>query len=361
MHRNRIVAALAVLGLVALVGFSPAADSPLDSLKSGEPTLKSAGAMTFGPDGILFIGDNASAAIYAIDTGDRKADGDGKPKVTGIDGKIASLLGIETSQLAINDLAVNPLSGNVYLAVSRGKGPDAKPVIVKVTRDGKVSELALKNVKFSQTALPNPATKDKARQSVITDMGYAKGKLFVAGLSSDFDSTLRVIPFPFADANKGTGIEIFHGSHGRLETASPIRTFVPYEIGGEAHLLAAYTCTPLVKVPVADLKPGQKIKGTTIAELGKMNAPLDMLVYSKGGKDYLLLANNNRGLMKIPLETAGKADPITTRAADKTGIQYETLTAYKNNVVHLDKLDNGHAIILTKDADGMSLETIDLP
>jgi peptide-methionine (R)-S-oxide reductase len=30
--------------------------------------------------------------------------------------------------------------------------------------------------------------------------------------------------------------------------------------------MAAYTCTPLVKIPVADLKAGAKVKGTTIAE-----------------------------------------------------------------------------------------------
>ena len=56
--------------------------------------------------------------------------------------------------------------------------------------------------------------------------------------------------------------------------------------------MAAYTCTPLVKVPVAALKPGARTsRGRPIAELGNMNQPLDMIVYQKDGKDYLLMAN----------------------------------------------------------------------
>ncbi len=56
----------------------------------------------------------------------------------------------------------------------------------------------------------------------------------------------------------------------------------------QPHVLAAYTCTPLVKFPLSDLKPGEKVKGTTIAELGNRNRPLDMIVYQKDGKDYVL-------------------------------------------------------------------------
>ena len=50
-------------------------------------------------------------------------------------------------------------------------------------------------------------------------------------------------------------------------------------------MLAAYTCTPLVKLPVSELKAGAHVKGTTIAELGNRNRPLDMIVYQKDGKD----------------------------------------------------------------------------
>src|SRR5205085_3238827 len=129
--------------------------------------------------------------------------------------------------------------------------------------------------------------------------------------SEEFASTLRVIPYPFKEVDKGTGIKIFHGAHGKLETNAPIRTFVAYKIGKEDHIMAAYTCTPLVKIPVADLKPGAKVNGTTIAELGNGNQPLDMIVYTKGGKEYLLIANTKHGILKVPTTDFGTADPIT--------------------------------------------------
>ncbi len=77
-------------------------------------------------------------------------------KVVNIDEKIASALGVEAKQLLINGLAVSPLSRASYLAVARGKAPDAPAVIVRVGRDGKVSELSMKNVKFAKADLPNP-------------------------------------------------------------------------------------------------------------------------------------------------------------------------------------------------------------
>ena len=43
-------------------------------------------------------------------------------------------------------------------------------------------------------------------------------------------------------------------------------------------------------------------KGKTIAELGNRNKPLDMISYKKEGKDYLLMANSSRGVMKISTE-----------------------------------------------------------
>ena len=66
---------------------------------------------------------------------------------------------------------------------------------------------------------------------------------------------------------------------------------MPFNVGGEPQILAAYTCTPLVTFPVSSLKAGKKVRGKTVAELGNRNQPLDMIVYEKGGKQYLLLSN----------------------------------------------------------------------
>jgi hypothetical protein len=356
MRHGLVFAALACFTSVAVS--APAGQT--DSLKSGTPAIKSAGPLAFGPEGILFVGDPESATIFAIDTGDRVGNGD-RPKIGGLDEKIASLLGVEAKQLRIVDMAVNPLSGNTYLSVSRGKGKDAQPVLIKVERAGKIAEFPVKDVKFASTALPKPAEGGK-RQDAITHMAYVKGNLFVAGLSNEeFSSKLRSVPFPFKDGEKEAAVEFFHGSHGKFETASPVRTFVPLDINGEANLLCAYTCTPLVKIPVKQLEPGKKVKGTTVAELGNHNRPLDMIVYEKGGKEYLLMANSARGVMKIPTEGIDKVDAITKHVNDKAGLTYETIKDLKG-VEHLDRFDKDHALVLIHtDAGNYNLETIELP
>lgn len=363
MIRTCCALVFAALCVAPVVG-----EGPTDSLKSGDVALQSAGALAFGPDGILFVGDSTAGTIVALATGDtKKADKAADIKVEKLDGKLASLIGIDAAQLSINGMAVNPISGNVYLSVTRGKGADAKPALFKVDGSGKPTEVSLKGVKSATAAIPNAfkaGANPKARgsrQDVITNMAFVKGTLYVAGLSNEeWASTLRAIPFPFSATDKGAGIEIYHGAHGKLETGSPVRTFVPYEIAGEVNLLAAYTCTPLVKIPVSQLKPGAKVKGTTIAELGNQNRPLDMIVYTKGGKDFILMANSARGIMKIPTEGMDKATGINERISGTAGTKYEKIETIKG-VQRLAKLDNERGVVLTKTGADLNLETIQLP
>jgi hypothetical protein len=161
----------------------------------------------------------------------------------------------------------------------------------------------------------------------------------------------------------GTSVEIYHGAHGRFETRAPIRTFVPFKVGNEARLLAAYTCTPLVEFPINALKPGAKIKGKTIAELGNQNRPLDMIVYQKDGKDYLLLANSSRGVMKISTDHIEDADGIIAPVpgGGKKGLPYETIAGWKG-IEQLDTLDPKHALVVRRGEGGsLNLESLDLP
>ncbi len=345
--------------VTALVLASAAVGRADDGLTKGTPDLKSVTALAFGPKGLLFAGDPTGGAIFAIDTGDAKPTGDKPLNVEKIDAKIAAALGVTDKEVKITDVKVNPASGNVYISATRGTGA-GEPALLKVARDGTVSAVALKDLAFSKVAIPN--ANDKQRTESITSIAFVNGKVIVAGLSNEeFASTLRVIPFPFKDADKGAGIKIFHGAHGKLETNAPIRTFVTYKIGQDDNILAAYTCTPLVKIPVSDLKAGAKVNGTTIAELGNRNRPLDMIVYTKDGKDYILMANSARGVMKVPTEGVDKAEAITARpAGDTAGLKYESIKELAN-VMQLDKLDDGHALLLVKNGTLHDLKTVPLP
>ena len=361
--RSRLFAAAAVL----VAASAARAD---EGLHKGTPDIKSVSALAFGPHGVLFVGDPMGAAIFAIDTGDAKPTGTQAVNVDRLDAKIAGVLGTTEKDIRVNDLKVNPASGNVYIAVTRGTGA-GQPAILRLTRTGALEAVPLKDVPFAKATIPNPA-QGKGATTSITNMAFVaggkgievgNGRLYVAGLSNEqFASTLRAIPYPFGkSADKGTAVEIFHGAHGRIETQAPIRTFVPYKVGDEDALMAAYTCTPLVKVPVSELKPGEKVKGTTVAELGNRNVPLDMIVYTKGGKDYFLMANTARGVMKIPTEGFASAEPITARPPTLTaGVKYDTVSELKD-VTQLDKLDAHRAVILVKTDAGLDLKTIELP
>src|SRR5688500_8013940 len=139
---RQLVCGFAALCLIT----SPAIGALTDGMTEGAVNLKSAGPLAFGPEGILFVADTKAAAVVAIATGDTKA-GEQKPlKVEGIAQKIAGLVGTAADQILINDMAVNPASRSVYLSVSRGRGPDATPVIIRVKHSGEIEVVTLENV-----------------------------------------------------------------------------------------------------------------------------------------------------------------------------------------------------------------------
>lgn len=366
----RTLRAVLAAVLMAAVAPSAGADEPGAGLRTGDPDLKSAGALAFGPDGILFVGDGQGGAIFALDTGDRSAPAE-KPaiEVDGLTGTIAGMLGTEPREVLINDLAINPISGRAYLSVSRGRGPEADPVIVRVDAPGELTALELVEIPFARAelpGLPDPAATDSRgrspRSQAITDLIYSDGRVLVAGLSNEeFSSRLLAIPYPFTTAGDSASVEIYHGAHGRFETRSPIRTFLACELQGRPHVLAAYTCTPLVKIPAEQLRAGAHVKGTTIAELGNRNNPLDMIAYQDAGKDFLLIANSSRGVMKVPVTGADSAEGITEPVAGTAGLTYETIAGLEG-VAQLDKLDDSRGVILVQGEDGTSaLKTIELP
>jgi hypothetical protein len=360
------------LALAIASGFTVHAANWTQGMKDGKAEFKSISQLAFGPEGILFLADAKAAAITAFATGDTTPAKDAKAiQVEGINQKIASLLGTTADQVVINDMAVNPISRNTYLAVSRGRGAEAVPVLVRVKPGGELEAVSLDKVSFARGELPDAPVdgvvgqgnrQSNPRQESITDIAFFQDRVLVAGLSNEeFASTLRAIPFPFEQVTGGTSVEIFHGAHGRFETRAPVRTFVPFKVGDQPSLLAAYTCTPLVQFPINELKPGAKIKGKTIAELGNRNRPLDMIVYQKDGKDYILMANSSRGIMKISTDNIEQAASITAKVEDKQGQSYETIASW-TGVDQLDKLDAQYALVVRRaEGNSMNLESLALP
>jgi hypothetical protein len=374
MRSAKLWGCLAAASLLGASSFA-LADDDAWGLKPGKVELKSAGPIAFGPDGILFVGDPTAASVIAVSTSDVKGNpGSAQYNIAGFQEKLADALGSKANQTQIADLAVNPATGNLYLSVATGEKRD--PAIVRVNVDGRIAPVVLDKVNNSRVMLAD-APESKAggrgnpRDQSITDLTYVNGKLIVSGLGSSesaaIASTVREVEFPFVESAKGTNIEIYHAAHGRLESEAPVQTLAPLVIDGEATLLAGFTCTPLVKFPLGKVdtaKPdaGKKVRGTTVAELGNRNRPLDMIVYQKGGKDFVLMSNSARGVMKISTEklreNGGLTEPV--RGGGTAGQPYETIKELQG-VEQLDRLDDTRAVVLAKNENSLDLRTIELP
>ena len=339
------------------------------SLEIGTPGIKSVGPLAFGPEGILFVGDNVGAAIFAIDVADADVGNEQREiNIENLATPLAAYLGCSRDDVLIRDMAVHPSSQNVYLAVMRGSGAAALPVLIKVGADGKISDVPLDNIPFSRTLIEDAATaddprvvsRDQLRTVTVTDMCYVDGLLLVAGTSNEeFSSTLRRIPFPFTGKTLTNSLEIFHVSHGRYETAAPIRTFVP--CANNTSLMASYTCTPVVQFSLSDLQAGTHLMGKTVAELGAHNRPLDIVSYVAGGEDYLLISNANHPLTKIACKDLDQQGPLTEpdRSLDerRDGPLSPTVGPPRQDLPHpgvrrLANLNGSHVLMLQEEEAG---------
>ena len=356
MKTKLSIVALLALFLVAMTSIKK--DKFNDAFIVGTPEVQSINKLAFGPDGILFIGDSKSAAVFALNTEDKtKIDKAEEVNISGFDIKIAEALGTEVSNINIQDMAVNPTSKVVYFSVHTG---DGTPVLLKLNGD-KIEAVSLENVKYSKVAINN-AVEDKKdsrgreqRIWSISDLEYNNGKVMVSGLSNkEFSSTFRSIPFPFTDKQEQASLEIYHAAHGKYETHSPIKTFTVVNTNGKDHLMASYTCTPLVLFPLDELKEGKHVKGRTVAELGNWNSPIDIITMSKDGENYFLMANSNRPVMKISQkQLINYKESLTEHVKERSGtagVEYISLPMV--NVLQLDKLDETQFVMLQRKSDG---------
>jgi hypothetical protein len=346
---------LYLAALVAVIVCIAAFKAPKDDGTAAVADIKSISAIAFGPDGILFIGDSKSATVFAVNTKDTKK---GKPTavdVKNIDQKIAAALGTEVSNVTIMDMAVNPVSKKLYIAV---QGSDGTPVLLKMNGD-KLEAVAMKELAATSVALNNSPAEDakdnrgrSLRISTISDIGYADGKLMVSGLSNhEFSSSFKSIPYPFTTQQDEATLEIYHAAHGRYETAAPIKTFTTATINNKKYLVASYTCTPLVLFPMDELKPGMHVKGRTVAEMGSGNTPMDMISLQSGNENYLVLANTKYPVAKVDYKNiAAFEGTLTERVSGTAGVAFKATPL--TNVLQMDKLDDKQIIILQKKQNG---------
>jgi hypothetical protein len=383
--RTAILPALA-LGGAALVAVltrpaaGTAAESPADELgmRVGAATLQSAGQLTFGPDGTLFVADSRGATLWALDVADTrtiKVDA-AHHVIRDLDAKVAAALGTTRDRVRFHDMARHPKTGALYFSVSRLEdGADAydyagaRPAIVRASSSDAVDVIDLSGIRHASAPVPAaPAATDTTPwgqpkwRLAVTDLAFVDGQLWVAGLSNEqFASALRRVPFPFTGESKPSlnTVEIYHTSHDRWETASPITAFLPVTIGGTPTILAGYGCSPIATFRQADFATAKHLKGRTVAELGGGSRPVDMLRYTKEGKEYILVANSDRTLMRIDPEEIARAPEITTpvkQAFQPAGVGY--LPVASSGVIAIDDLNDTHVAVLRRDTESGAIEVV---
>jgi hypothetical protein len=385
----RLSAVVAGGALVAAAGWNlsgraQAAPSPetraglAQGFQKGACDQKAIGPLAFSPSGILFFADDQAGAVYGVDLGEA-ASKKAAPytKVPDLGATLAARMGTTPAGIRIKDIAVSPVSGSVYISVRKTDGANQDPAnaanyaLFAVDPSGKVTPVDLSDKPAGKALVSGKKGYGTGENDprIISDIAYAGGRVLVAALGSEqFNSNLVSVPVPFrAEGAERYATSIYHVSHKKQETASPIQTLTTYRDGDREYLMAAYVCTPIVRFNLDELKPNATVTGITVAELGSGNRPMDMIAYGKAGAQSLLLNNSSFGILKVDAKIARETQAVNEKTtADRGG---RGMTAYPG-IEPIEALKGASAyaagregtLLVVKPAEGgISLEPMPLP
>ncbi|MGB7243167.1 MAG: hypothetical protein WBC93_13905 [Sulfitobacter sp.] len=356
------------------------------SVSAQEVSLQSAGALAFDTGTVLFVGDGKAGVVHAFDLSEALSDQsdyqlgraqtfEGRTIFNNLDVEIAAMLGVNAKDVVINDMVVHKPSKQIFLSVHRGHGPDAEAVIVSVNNGelDLVDLAAADHTSQSVGPVPSDATFEFGQPLntlAITDIDYYNGELLVAGLSNEeFSSKLRRMAYPFDDEVSTSSIEIWHAVHAQYETRAPIISQTVTELDGVPTLIAIYACTPIVRIPLAELTDGAEVRGTMIGEMGFGNTPIDIVPYVNGwdGSSNVVVTNTNRSAASLNLAAVASAAEMP----HGEGVQpvFSVAGVYQfplpmSGTMHLDTLDENYAVVVRRSPDdtrNIQLHTLALP
>ncbi len=338
---------------------------------------QTATVLEFAQDDTLFVADSTAGTIFAYNLPDigTPPSEDVAYNILDLDGAVEAVLGADPRSVVYNDLAIHPVTRNAFVSVEYMSDGTPNSSVLSIARDGAAEVVDLAALSPSTFAL-NAVADDgvsfwrdiQAPTLTVTDLDYLNGELFVSGLSTgEFASTLRRVPFPFTDASSTTSIEIFHAAHAQNETRAPIRAMTVLDIGGAPTVVAAYTCTPLVTVPVADLTDGAHVTGKTIAELGFGNTPVEVLSFASADMEgnvgtYVLVLNREMDADLITMDAlsaATNAPGITTPVPYLGATAGVATTALPlSGVLHAADQDNSFILAMRRNPDTGAMQMV---
>jgi len=136
------------------------------------------------------------------------------------------------------------------------------------------------------------------------------------------------------------------------------------KIDGQDTLIAAYTCSPIVLIPTADLKDGAKVTGRTVGDMGN-GQPISLVSVSYMGQPSLFVTNVGHDPRMIPISGLQKAVAYLPENSPHGGVgdwrpEYPLGPVGKSlmfvgSSLLADKLDDNYLVSLTRDAPSGSL------
>lgn len=367
------VLAIAVSGFMFIDGNN----ETTTTLNLEEIALPGATVLAFGPDNILFIGDSKGGIVHAVKTEAQEVKDPVPYNFLDFDLEIAKKLKIDARDLIVNDMKIHPLSQEAYLAVKKGHAPDAPSMVAIANPMNKeIRFLEVNESNSTKVEIKNPASEElkfwrdiPASALTITDIDYYDGYIYVAGLTNaEFASNLRKIAYPFKEEQTAVNsIEIYHAIHTQNETRAPIRTMIIEELDGVPTLIASYTCTPLVTIPLSEIKAGNNIKGNTIAELGYGNTPIDVISYMAQEQDgsydkKLLLTHKHRSGSLISMKEVAKAAKEEGLAGKKgfsgAPVGLNIYPSPTSSILHIDNQNQMFVTTLKRNLETGGLELV---
>jgi hypothetical protein len=359
---------------LAAVGSASAA-SVLESPQKGDPGIKAISSISFGQGGLLLVADPSSASVYAIQTEDTGPAAKLQAAVADVATVIAGGLGTTAENITIKDMAVNPASGKVYLAVQRR--PDNATTILTVDAAGKVAPFDASKSSWVKVTLPGGTA---SKVTNITDVAFDGDRVFATGTcNEEFASRIFTIPVPIKNGATASvfSAETYHVAHRKWETKAPIQSFIPYKAKDGHYVVGAFACTPVAKFRVDDLQSGAQVKGVSMVELGSGNRPLDLFEYTdKSGKEWLVVhtqrfKDNLFGPSKfwgsrVSMDFINAQETTNEKATRRDvsqpkGPEGIEIVDALFGAVQVDKLTDTEAMVLREKEGKLSLEVAALP
>jgi hypothetical protein len=338
---------------------------------------KSVTIVKFGDANTLFVGDSKSATLYAYSIAERQnSEAQNSYNIHDLSTKISKFAKVGVMDILVRDMAIHPTSKEAYIAFDTKTKNGYISQIIIVNQAGKIRQFDLANTKYTKIQLNDASTSDivfwdktPMRSLTFTDIDYYKGKVYIAGMSNaEFSSALRVVDYPFNSQVSTTSIEIFHAAHGQNETRAPIQTLQFVNLNNQDYILAAYTCTPLVLIPVKDLKNGAHIVGKTIAEMGFGNTPVDIIKFKSqdfNNQPYegIILSNRNRSAQFVNMTdlAASANQPGIEYAGFKEHVGTPVINLPMTGFLKMEDQDDYHLVALRRNDDTGSLELLSFP